>query len=45
MGRDSLHTLVGGRPFKHEPQDSEGQFKGIYSVHALMYYLDVVFVE
>lgn len=40
-----MHTLVGCRPFKHEPQDSENQFKGIYAVHALIYYVEGVGVE
>lgn len=40
-----MHTLVDYRPFKHEPQESEGQFKGIYAGSALIYYLDVVWVE
>lgn len=40
-----MRTLVDYRPFKYEPQESEGQFKGIYAGGVLIYYLDVVWIE
>ena len=44
-GRDSMQTQMECRPLKHKPEDSEGQFKRIYTVCVLMYYLGVVRLE